>query len=300
MAVIVSGAHPKALWPGVYEWFGRNYKEYPTLWNKIFEQASSDKSYEEVVELTGFGLVPVKAEGAAIEYDAETQGFLKRFTNVTYGMGYIVTREALEDGQYAAVSKQRSKALAFSAQTTKETVHANHFNRAFSSSYLGGDAKELCATDHPTANGTQSNELSPAADLSEASLEDLCIQVMNAKNSRGLRIAITPKKLLVPAALYFDARRLLESELQEHTANNAKNIVGTMFDDGMACWKFLDDTDAWFILTDVPNGLMHFKRRAGAFSQDNDFETENAKAKYTERYASAWADWRSVYGSSGA
>ena len=300
MAVIVSGAHPKALWPGVKKWFGREYGKHPEMWKKVFETDTSDKSYEEDVELTGFGLVPVKAEGDAIRYDSETQGYIKRYTNVTYGMGYVVTQEALEDGQYEAVSKRRTSALAFSAQTTKETVHANILNRAFNSDYLGGDSKELCATDHSTASGSQSNELATAADLSEASLEDLCINIMNATNSRGLRIAITPKKLIVPPALYFDARRILESERQNDTANNAKNVVGDMFSEGLLCWTFLTDTDAWFIKTDAPRGMMHMKRREGKFESDNDFDTANAKAKFTERFAAGWTDWRGMFGTPGS
>jgi hypothetical protein len=285
---------------GIKAWWGREYAKHPEYWKQCFEMDTSDKSYEEDVELTGFGLVPVKSEGESISYDSETQGYTKRYTNVTYGMGYIVTEEALEDGQYSAVSKRRASALAFSAQTTKETVHANIFNRAFNSSYTGGDGKEMCATDHPTVNGTQSNELATAADLSEASLEDLCVQIMNATNSRGLKIAITPKKLLVPPALHFEAKRIIESELQNDTANNAKNVVGMMFKGGLITWPFLTDTDAWFILTDAPRGTMHFKRKAGVFAQDNDFDTSNAKAKFTERYAAGWTDWRGVYGTPGA
>jgi len=300
MAAITSGSHPKALWPGVAAWFGREYNKLPQYWKQCFDVHTSTKSYEEVIELTGFGLMPVKAEGASIEYDSETQGYVKRFTNVVYGMGYIVTQEALEDDQYTQVSKQRASALSFSAVTTKETVHANVFNRAFNSAFIGGDGKQLCATDHPTVNGTQSNALATAADLSEASLEDLCIQVMNAKNSRGLNINVQPTKLLVPPALYFDARRIIESELQNDTANNAKNVVGGMFKSGLISWPFLTDTDAWFILTDVPYGMMHFKRREGKFETDNDFDSSNAKAKFTERYSAGWSDFRGAYGTPGA
>lgn len=300
MAVITSGAHPKDLWPGVAAWWGREYAKHEQYWKQCFEMETSDKSYEEDVELTGTGLMPVKPEGSAITYDTETQGYVTRHTNVTYGMGYIVTQEALEDSQYEKVSKRRSSMLAFSATTTKETVHANHFNRAFSGSFLGGDGVELCSLVHPTVNGTQSNELTTAADLSEASLEDLCVQLMNATNSRGLRIGIKPRKLLVPPALHFDAGRILQSELQNDTANNAKNIVGGMFKDGYLTWSFLTDTDAWFIKTDVPRGMLHFKRREGKFETDNDFDSANAKAKFTERYASGWSDWRGVFGSPGA
>lgn len=300
MAVITTGNHPKDLWPGISMWWGREYAKHEQYWRQCFEMDTSDKSFEEDVELTGFGLMPTKPEGSAISYDSETQGYVTRYTNVTYGMGYIVTQEANEDGQYEKVSKRRSSALAFSAVTTKETVHANIFNRAFTSTYAGGDAKELCATDHPTVSGSQSNELATPADLSEASLEDLCIQLMNATNSRGLRIGLKPKKLIVPPALHFDAGRILESELQNDTSNNAKNIVGGMFKDGYLTWSFLSDTDAWFIKTDAPRGLVHFKRREGAFAQDNDFDTSNLKAKFTERYAAGWSDWRGVYGTPGA
>lgn len=300
MAVITSGAHPKDLWPGVKAWWGREYSKHPETWKQIFEVDTSDKSYEEDVELTGFGLIPVKGEGEAISYDAEVQGAVKRYTNVTYGMGYIVTQEALEDGQYTQVSKRRATALAFSAQTTKETVHANVFNRAFTSTYTGGDGKEWLATDHPTLSGPQSNELAVAADLSEVSLEDLCIQIMNATNSRGHKIAISPKKLIVPPALHFDAKRIIESELQNDTSNNAKNVVGMLFKGGLVTWAFLSDPDAWFVQTDAPRGAMHFKRRAGEFTTDNDFDTSNAKAKFTERYALGWTDFRGMYGSPGA
>lgn len=300
MAVISTANHPKDLWPGVHAWFGREYPKNEQYWKQCFQMSTSDKSYEEEVELTGFGLMPIKNEGQAISYDSETQGYVTRYTNVSYGMGYIVTQEALEDGQYEKVSKRRASALAFSAYTTKETVHANILNRWFTAGYTGGDGVVGGSASHPTVNGTQSNILGTAADLSEASLEDLCVIIMNATNSRGLRIGLTPRKLIVPPALHFDAGRILESELQNDTANNAKNIVGGMFKDSYLTWSFLTDTDAWFVKTDAPNGLTHFKRREGKFEQDSDFDTSNAKAKYTERYSAGWTDWRGVYSSAGA
>lgn len=298
--VITTSNHPKALWPGISAWWGREYKKYPETWKSVFEMDTSEKNYEEDVEVTGFGLMPVKDQGGSISYDSETQGTVSRYTHVVYGMGYIVTEEERDDNQYEVVSKRRSQALAFSAQTTKETVHANIYNRAFNSSYVYGDGKEILATDHPTLDGTQSNELAVPADLSEASLEDLCIQIMNAKNSRGLRIQLTPQKLIVPPSLYFDARRIIESELQNDTANNAKNIVGGMFKGGLVTWTFLSDTDAWFVKTDAPRGLVHFDRKKGAFMQDSDFDTSNAKAKFTERYSAGITDFRGLYGSAGA
>lgn len=182
MAVITSGNHPKALWPGVLKWYGMGYAEKDQQWSQVFSKLTSKKSYEELVEATSFGLAPVKAEGAAVSYDSHAQGSTTRLTHVVYGLGWIVTREEREDGQYEQLSQFRSRALGFSLRQTKEIVAGNVLNRAFDSNYTGGDAKELCATDHPTQDGTQSNELSPAADLSEAALETLMIQVRAAKN----------------------------------------------------------------------------------------------------------------------
>ena len=173
MAVISTGNHPKALWPGVKAFFGRQYNEHQVEYTDLFDMDTSDKNYEELVELTGFGLAPVKTEGSGVQYDSESQGYTKRATHVAYSLGYIVTREELDDNQYEIVSKRRSKALAFSFRQTKEIVAANVYNRATNSSYTGGDGKELLATDHPTSNGNQSNELATAADLSEASTSSI-------------------------------------------------------------------------------------------------------------------------------
>jgi len=226
--VITTGNHPKALWPGMRKFWGREYNEHPLEYTQIFEVERSEKNYEEDTEVTGFGLAPVKAQAGAVSYDSESQGPTKRYTHITYGLGYIVTREELEDNLYEVVSKRRIKALAFSIRQTEEIVAANVLNRAFNSSYTGADGKELCATDHPTVSGTQQNELSTAADLSEASLEDMMIQIMQAQNSRGLRISLMPKKLIVPPQLAFDAERIVKSTLQPGTANN----VGTASSSG--------------------------------------------------------------------
>lgn len=288
------------VWPGIFAWWGLKYNEHKQVWPTLFDVETSEKNYEEVVEGTGFGLVPIKPEGASISYDTDSQGATTRMTHVVYGMGWIATQEELEDNLYTEVAKRRTERLAFSLRCTDETVHANIFNRAFNSSYTGGDGKELCATDHPTLDGTQSNELATAADLSEASLEDMCVQIYNAKNSRGLFANIMPKQLVVPPALIFDARRILESSQTPDTANNAKNVVADMFDSKPVMWQYLSDTDAWFVKTDAPTGLMHFWRRKPAFSQDSDFETSNAKAKVTSRYIAKHGDWRSLYGTPGA
>lgn len=300
--VITTGNHPKALWPGMRAFWGRQYSEHPQEWSQIFETESSDKAYEEDAEVTGFGLAPIKTQGGAVSYDSETQGQTKRYTHVTYALGYIVTRDEQDDNLYEVVSKRRIKALAFSIRQTEEIVAANVLNRAFNSSYTGGDAKELCATDHTTVDGTQSNELATAADLSEASLEDLIIQIMEAKNSRGLRISLMPKKLIVPPALAFDAERIINSTLQSGTANNDTNAVKSMglIKGGAVINHYLTDSDAWFLQTNAPNGLMRFNRRATEFRQDNDFDTENAKAKASVRFSVGWTDFRGVYGTPGA
>lgn len=302
MAVITTGSHPKALWPGVRKFVMGEYSEHPTEYDKVFDMQSSKMAYEEDVETTGFGLAQIKSEGAAVAYDTHSQGFTKRYTHVAYSLGYIVTREELDDNQYKSRSFKRGKALAFSFRTTKEIVAANVLNRAFSSSYLGGDAKELIATDHPTLAGNQSNELSVAADLSEAALEDMLTQIMEAKNSRGLQIAIRGDKLIVPPALAFTAERILKSSLQNDTADNAINAIRSMglLRGGVMVNHYLTDNDAWFIKTDAPDGLLGFQRTPFEFTQDNDFDTENAKAKGYERYTFGWTDWRGLFGSEGA
>jgi phage major head subunit gpT-like protein len=208
----------------------------------------------------------------------------------------------MDDNQYVAVSKRRTKALAFSMRQTEEVVGANILNRAFNSSYTGGDGKELIATDHPTVSGTQSNELAVAADLSEASIEDIGIQIMETKNSRGHRIAIMPRALVIPPSLAFDAERIVRSVKQSGTANNDLNAIKSMglFPDGVVINHYLTDADAWFVKTNAPNGLTRFTRKATAFGKDNDFDTENVKAKATMRFSVGWSEWRGMFGSAGA
>lgn len=302
MSVITTGNHPKLLWPGLKALFGLTYDSIPMQHAQVFDVDESDKAYEEVQEITGFGLAPVKSEAASISYDSHTQGYTTRFTNVTYGLGFIESQEAVEDNQYKGRATSRTKALARSMRVTKETVLANIINRAFNSAYLGGDGKEMIATDHPTVSGTQSNEMAVAADLSEAALEDMLIQVWNATDSRGLRINLSAQKLLVPSNLGFEAERILKSTLQNDTANNAVNAVKSMglIPGGALVWRYLTDTDAWFIKTDASEGLKLFNRRALSFDKDSDFDTSNFKHKATERYVGGWADWRGIYGSAGA
>lgn len=300
--VITTGNHPKALWPGMRKFWGREYTEYKQEWSEIFETETSEKNYEEDTEVTGFGLAPVKAQAGAVSFDSESQGPTKRYTHVTYGLGYIVTREEQEDNLYEIVSKRRIKALAFSIRQTEETVAANVLNRAFNTSYTGGDGKAMIVSDHPTVSGTQSNVLATAADFSEAALEDLIIQIMLAQNSRGLKISLMPKKLVVPPQIAFDAERVTKSTLQSGTANNDHNAVKSMgmLPGGVCVNHYLTDNDAWFLTTNAPAGLVRFNRRGTEFKQDNDFDTENAKAKATLRFSVGHTDWRGIFGTPGA
>ena len=300
MAVITRSNHPSALWPGIKAMFGLNYGEHPPEWSRIFAKETSDKAYEEKVEVTGFGLAPVKSEGASIVYDETGEGYKSRWTHVVYGLGYIVTREELEDDQYEYVSGRRAKGLAFSMKTTAEIVHANVLNRAFSGSYVGGDAVALLSAAHPTLAGNQSNLLT-AADLSEAALEDGSKAVMQMKNSRGLNVAAKIARLVTSTDEVFNATRILESQLRVGSANNDVNALkamGTIPE--VVANHYLTDSDAWFLQTDVPEGLSSMWRRETSLEKDSDFDTENAKAKSTMRFSTGWGDWRSLYGSAGA
>lgn len=298
---ITTGNHPKSLWPGVKAFFGKTYREKPMVCTMVFDSMTSDKAYEEVVEETGFGLAPQKAEGASVSYDTDAQGYTTRFTNVTYGLGAIVTREAIEDNQYENVASRKASKLARSMRQTKENVHANILNRAFTAAYAGGDGVELLATNHPSLVGNQSNELAVSADLSEASLEDVLILIRLATDSRGLRIQLEGQKLIVPPQLAFEATRILSSTNQSGTANNDINAMKALglLPGGVVVWDYLSDTDAFFVKTDAPEGLMTFQRRALALTQDNDFDTENARMKATERFVAGWGDWRGLFGSPG-
>lgn len=302
MATITTSNHPKDLWPGIIAHFGHTYNEHTEEFSQIFDKETSDKAYEERVQYTGLGLAPVKSQGASIGYDDDQQGYVSRATNVTYAIGAVVTREAIEDGKYESVAKRLSKGMAFSLRQTKENVGANMINRAFSGSYLGGDGVALISASHPEIGGNQSNHIATAADLSEASLEDLLIQIMQAANSRGLKISLIGQKLIVPPALVFEATRILKSQLQSGTANNDVNALKAMglLPGGVVVNHYLSDSDAWFVKTNAPEGLIYQERRGYEFTQDNDFDTENAKMKASERYVFTWADWRTVYGSPGA
>ncbi len=302
MAVITTGTHPKALWPGIKAWWGRVYDEHEVEYTHLFKTETSNQSYEEDVEVTGFGLAPVKAEGASVSYDSDTQGVVSRYTHVAYALGYIVTHEEIQDNLYEMVSKRRAASLAYSMRQTKENVAANVYNRIGTAGFNGGDGVVLGSVAHPTVSGNQSNILSVAADLSEASLEDLVIQIMGATNARGLKISLMPRCLIVPRQSWFEANRILESVLQNNSANNAINVLKATnaMPEGIKVNHYLTDTDAWFVPTNAPRGMMHYQREGVSFTQDNDFDTSNAKAKNYERYSFFWTDWRGLYSSLGA
>jgi hypothetical protein len=298
---IATGNHPKALWPGIKAWWGRVYDEHAEEYTDLFDKDSSRQHYEEDVQVTGFGLAPVKNQGKSISYDSESQGFVKRYTHVVYGLGYIVTREELDDNLYAMVSKRRAQALAFSMRQTKENVAAQVYNRAFNTTFTGGDGFALCVTNHSSKAGNWSNIIT-AADISEKAIEDMIIAIMGATNDRGLKISLMPKSLHVHRSDWFEANRILKSVLQNDTGNNATNVLRSTnaIPGGIKVNHYFTDTDAWFIRTNAPRGMICFQRRAIEFTQDNDFDTENAKAKCTERYSFGWTDPRGIWGSAGA
>jgi len=302
MAVITTGTHPKLLWPGLQSIWGNMYKDQPETYKEVFDENTSSKAYEEDQELLGFGLAPVKPETGSISFDTSVNGYLKRYTHVTYGLGFVVSQEAVEDNQYKDQAEKRVRALRRSMRITKETVTANVLNRATDTNYTGGDGAALLSTSHSTASGSQSNKLSTAADLSEASLEDIFIQIMNATDGRGLRIALQPRKLIVAPNNAFNAERIVKSVLQNDTANNAVNAIRSMglLPEGVVVWSYLTDADQWFVKTDATDGLKCINRRSLALEKDGDFETGNFKHKATERYSVGWTDWRSIFGSEGA
>lgn len=300
--VINTGSNPKALWPGIYKFWGLEYNKHPHEYKELFDMKISDKSYEEMVELIGFGLAPEKEQGTSVQYASTTQGTVNRYTNKAYALGYIVTHEEDQDNLYKKVAQERAMRLAFSMRTTKENVGANIYNRGFDPAFAFADGQPLLSASHPTQAGNQSNILAVPADLSELALEDICILVSNMQDSAGLQISLRPRSLHVPTALQFEAARILDSVLQNDTANNALNVLksGNMFPEGWKMNHYFTDTDAWFVRTDASAGLCYFEREKISFSQDNDFDTDNFKYKAYERYVPGVSDWRAIVGSPGA
>ena len=252
--------------------------------------------------MTGFGLVPRKYEGQGTTYDSEVQGFVTRYTHIAYSLGYIVTKEELDDNLYEQVSKRRSAALAMSFRQTKENIAANIYNRAFNSTYLGGDAQPLCATAHPnTTGGTWANTPTVQVDLSEAALEDATISLMGMTNDRGLLINVMPRSLIVHRNNWYNANRILKSVYTPGSANNDINVLKATnaLPEGIVMNHYLTVPGAWFLRTNIMNGMKYYSRVGIMFDQDNDFDTMNAKAKGYERYSFGWTDPRAVWGVNG-
>ena len=300
--IITTASHPKALWPGIKAWWGQVYDEHPEEYSKLFDSDTSSQNYEEDVQLTGFGLAPRKSEGSGVAYDSEVQGFTTRYTHIAYALGYIVTKEELDDNLYEQVSRRRAAALAMSFRQTKENVGANVYNRAFNGTYTGGDGVALCATNHPNVSGgTFANKPTVDADLSEASLEDAMIAVMGFQNDRGLLINVMPKSLVVARQNWYNANRILKSVYTPGSANNDINVLKATnaLPDGIIMNHYLTSPHAWFLRTNIMNGMKYYERVGISFDQDNDFDTMNAKAKGYERYSFGWTDPRAIYGSNG-
>ena len=302
MSIINSGSFAKALWPGVNAWYGKAYDEYTTEYTDLFDKFTSSKAFEEDVGISSFGLAVAKTEGSPISYDSERQAFITRYQHVVYALGFIITREMMEDDQYDVVGQKKAQGLAFSMRQTKEVIAANVYNRAFNSSYTFGDGLSLINASHVNIKGgTWSNQIATASDLSEASLEQACIDIAGFTNDAGLLIAVRPESLIIPRQLIFEAKRILATDGRVGTDNNDLNALKTMGAvPKVVTNHFLTDTDAWFIRTNTPHGMKYFERRGDQFDMDNDWDTENAKFKATARYSFGATDVRGIYGSAGA
>ena len=293
----------KELLPGLNALFGLEYETYGEQHKEIFETETSERSFEEETKLSGFSAAPVKNEGSAMAYDNAQEAWTARYQHETIALGFSLTEEAIEDNLYDSLSARYTKALARAMAYTKQVKAANILNNGFSSTYTGGDGVELFSTAHPlVSGGTNSNEPATAADLNETSLEAAVIQIAAWTDERGLLIAAKPRKLIVPPSLMFVATRLLETELRVSTNNNDINAIKNngSIPGGYTVNNFLTDNNAWFLTTDVPNGLKHFVRTPMSTGMDGDFDTGNVRYKARERYSFGWSDPLGVFGSPGA
>jgi hypothetical protein len=293
----------KELLPGLNALFGLSYATYDQEHKEIYETETSERSFEEETKLSGFNAAPVKNEGSAIQYDNGQEAWTARYNHETIAMGFSLTEEAIEDNLYDSLAARYTKALARSMAYTKQVKAAAVLNNGFTSTYAGGDGQPLFSASHPLiSGGTNSNIPSTAADLNETSLEAAVIQISLWTDERGLLIAARPKKLIVPPSLQFVATRLLETSLRVGTNDNDINALKNngSIPEGYAINHFLTDTNAWFLTTDVPNGMKHFERVPLSQSMDGDFDTGNVRYKSRERYSFGWSDPLGMYGSVGA
>ena len=295
----------KELEPGLNALFGIEYSRYENEHAEIFSTESSDRAFEEEVMLTGFGAAPTKSEGAGVSYDSAQESFTARYQHETIAMAFALTEEAIEDNLYDRLSARYTKALARSMAHTKQVKAASVLNNAFntSGSYNGGDGVSLCNAAHPTALGASfSNTPAVAADLNETSLEQGIIDIASFTDERGLKVAVQARKMIIPKELQFTAERLMKTTLRTATADNDINAIRSMgmVPQGYAVNHFLTDSDAWFLLTDAPNGLKMFNRSPVKTAFEGDFDTGNVRYKARERYSFGWSDPRGIYGSAGA
>ena len=299
---ISRGQLVKELEPGLNALFGLEYKRYENQHAEIFDTENSDRAFEEEVMLSGFAQAQVKPEGSGVTFDNAQETFTARYTHETIALAFAITEEAIEDNLYDRLASRYTKALARSMANTKQIKAANVLNNAFNSSFAGGDGKELCATDHPTIAGTFSNELATSADLNETSLEQSLIDINAFTDERGLKVAARGVKMIIPSELQFTAERLMKSAGRTGTADNDVNAIASMgmIPQGYVVNNYLTDTDAFFIKTDVPNGMKMFVRSPIKTAMEGDFDTGNVRYKARERYSFGFSNWRCVDASQGA
>jgi len=293
----------KELLPGLNALFGLEYARYGEEHKEIYETETSERSFEEETKLSGFSAAPVKNEGSAIQYDNAQEAWTTRYNHETIALGFSITEEAVEDNLYDSLSARYTKGLARAMAYTKQVKAAAVINNGFSAAYAGGDGVALFSTAHPLVNGgTNSNTASTAVDLNETSLEAAVIQIAAWTDERGLLIAAKPAKLIVPPALMFVSKRLLDTELRVGTTDNDINAIKQMgaIPGGYTVNHFLTDTNGWYLTTDVPNGLKHFIRSPLTQSMDGDFDTGNVRYKSRERYSFGWSDPLGIWGSPGS
>jgi len=293
----------KELLPGLNALFGLEYARYGEEHKEIYETEKSERSFEEETKLAGFSAAPVKNEGSAIAYDNAQEAFTARYNHETIALGFSVTEEAIEDNLYDSLSARYTKALARAMSYTKQVKAAAVINNGFNNGYVGGDGVALFSTAHPLVNGgTNANTPTTQVDLNETSLEAAVIQIAAWTDERGLLIAAKPRKLIVPPALMFVAKRLLDTELRVGTTDNDINAIKQMgaIPEGYTVNHFLTDNNGWYLTTDVPNGLKHFERMPLVNSMDGDFDTGNVRYKARERYSFGWSDPLGIWGSAGS
>jgi len=303
MGIITTGSFAKLLYPGLNKIYGTAYNEWPTQYTDLFDTYTDSRAYLEDMAVTGLGQAQLKTEGSPVKYDDMSQSFYTRYTHAVWALGFIITREMYEDDQYGHMGSKKSNALAFSMRQTKEVNMANIYNRAFNSSYTGGDGVELASSAHVNyTGGNWSNISSTAAALSEAALEQAVIDISKWTDDRGLQIQVLAKTLVIPTDLQFEAERILYTTSRVGTNDNDINALKVMskIPGGYKTNQYLTSSTRWFLRTNCPDSMKYISRRKVEFTIDNEFDTENAKFKSTERYSGGWSDARGIYASNAA